>query len=79
MTIQYVLFTRIAKVEEKKETLRVIKDPNDPQSKNVIKVEKSLGWFILLEGTLDWRFMGDSQPIDLKPGKQVKLTLEVVG
>jgi hypothetical protein len=68
--------TTIKKLERKMQLIRCWKKiPGDPNSETV-SVTADLGWAILLDGSLEWLFIGNEEPPkDFQVGKQVEVSI----
>lgn len=52
--LAYIFYTRVAKIEQRKQLIRVDKDGTIH--------ERDLGWFILYEGSHEMLFLGTEKP-----------------
>jgi hypothetical protein len=68
-----VFFSEVKKIEKKTRLIRAWKAPG----KDDIKTEtKDMGWYILLEGSWEYLYIGDLPPEDLAVGDKVLVTIE---
>lgn len=65
--------TTIKKMEYKKRVARAWCDA----SGDAHTEEEALGWAILLEGSLEWLFVGEEKP-DFAVGDKVRITIETM-
>lgn len=63
--------TKIRKIEEKKRIKKAWRDNQD----QVHTEEENLGWAILMEGSLEWLFIGYEKP-DLEVGDPITIIIE---
>ncbi len=73
----YIIHARVAKLEEKTEAVRAVVTGKDPGTgKNIYEIErKNIGWFVLFEGSNEWKFLGNEKP-NLQVGQKVKIRIE---
>lgn len=72
----YLIHTRVAKLEEKTEAVRAVINGKDDNGRNIYDIErKSVGWFVLFEGSHEWNFLGFEKP-NLQEGQKVTIRIE---
>lgn len=64
--------SRIAKLEERR---RLVRGWKDEKGEDHFEYE-SQGWFMLLEGSWESIYVGDTKPLDFEKGNFVTVTIE---
>lgn len=72
-----VFFSKVKNVEHKKRMVRAWKTGKKLEDgKDEISTEyEDMGWFILLEGSWEYLYVGDTPPEDLAVGDKVVVTI----
>jgi hypothetical protein len=70
---RYTILSKVRKLEQLKRKQYVSGVGGD-----AIFNEHSVGWYIHLDGSRESLYIGDSQPLDLAVGDEVKVTIEKV-
>jgi DNA-binding transcriptional regulator YbjK len=71
-------YTKIKKLEQKKQLKRAWKDPPGDPNSPVFEEYEDLGWAVLFEGSMEWLFIGkDDPPANFKVGTPMVVTIEV--
>jgi hypothetical protein len=68
---RYVVKTKVICVEERFKTVYV-----SGSGANVVNRQNSLGWFVQFEGSYEMLFVGHEEPVGLKKGDAVRITVE---
>jgi hypothetical protein len=63
-------YSRIKKIERKKKVLRMWKREDKIHSE-----EEDMGWFMLLEGSWESLYIGETKPEEFKVGDRVEVTI----
>lgn len=72
----YVIPAKIAKIEQKSEAVAAVPNGKNEQGKIIYNIERQdLGWFILMEGSHEYLFLGKEKP-DLQVGQEVTIRIE---
>jgi hypothetical protein len=69
MSIKF--FSRIKKIEPRKRVLRAWKDGEEIRTK-----EEDMGWFMLLEGSWESLYVGETQPEEFNIGDEVEVLIQ---
>lgn len=70
--VDYIIRTRVVKVEKKSQVLRARKIGDNDIEREIV----DLGWFVLFEHSYEYLFIGHEEPTDLFAGKKVRIRLE---
>jgi hypothetical protein len=69
--VTYIIKTRVVKVERKELVVRAYKIGDE-----VFQDKENLGWFVLLEHSHEYLYLGQEQP-DLVVGQKIRIRIEI--
>jgi len=70
-------YSRVHKIEHKRQLIRSWKTgKKTEEGGDEVKAEyKDIGWFMLLEGSWEYLYIGDEEPRGFKVGDEVEVTI----